>query len=68
MGWHVFGFFGVRPFFITGTLGARDFSCAVSCFGQVLKSDPSERPGLFGLLAFDLYHLQNTRVPITRLL
>ena len=27
-----------------GTLGARDFSCAVSGFGQVLKSDPREKP------------------------
>ena len=26
------------------TLGARDFSCAVSGFGQVLKSDPREKP------------------------
>ena len=25
------------------TLGARDFSCAVSGFGQVLKSDPREK-------------------------
>ena len=27
-----------------GTLGARDFSCVVSGFGQVLKSDPREKP------------------------
>ena len=27
-----------------GTLGARDFSCAVSGLGQVLKSDPREKP------------------------
>ena len=26
------------------TLGAGDFSCAVSGFGQVLKSDPREKP------------------------
>ena len=26
------------------TLGARGFSCAVSGFGQVLKSDPREKP------------------------
>ena len=26
------------------TQGARDFSCAVSGFGQVLKSDPREKP------------------------
>ena len=28
----------------TSTLGARGFLCAVSSFGQVLKSDPSEKP------------------------
>ena len=27
-----------------GTLGTRDFSCVVSGFGQVLKSDPRRRP------------------------
>ena len=27
-----------------GTLGARDFSCSVSGFVQVLKSDPREKP------------------------
>ena len=26
------------------TLGARDFSCAFSGFGKVLKSDPREKP------------------------
>ena len=26
------------------TLGARGFSCVVSGFGQVLKSDPLEKP------------------------
>ena len=26
------------------TLGSRGFSCAVSGFGQVLKSDPREKP------------------------
>ena len=26
------------------TLGARGFSCAVSSFGQILKSDPREKP------------------------
>ena len=26
------------------SLGAGDFSCAVSGFGQVLKSDPREKP------------------------
>ena len=26
------------------TLGARDFSCAVSGFGQVFISDPREKP------------------------
>ena len=29
---------------INYTLGARGFSCAVSGFGQVLKSDPREKP------------------------
>ena len=36
-----------RNFFINGkqpTLGAKGFSCAVSGFGQVLKSDPREKP------------------------
>ena len=28
----------------TSTLGASGFSCAVSSFGQVLKSDPREKP------------------------
>ena len=31
------------------TLGARDFSCAVSGFGQVLKSDPRFAARVFGL-------------------
>ena len=29
---------------IRDTLGSRDFSCAVSGFGQVLKRDPREKP------------------------
>ena len=36
-----------RNVFINGkqpTLGAKGFSCAVSGFGQVLKSDPREKP------------------------
>ena len=36
-----------RNFFINGkqpTLGAKGFSCAVSGFGQVLKSDTREKP------------------------
>ena len=33
-------FLGLDPL---PTLGARDFSCAVSGFGQLLKSDPRER-------------------------
>ena len=32
--------FLIREVNIGPTLGARDFSCAVSGFGQVLKSDP----------------------------
>ena len=33
------------------TLGAGDFSCAVSGFGQVLKSDPREKPKTEDVLA-----------------
>jgi len=34
---------------LTATLGARGFSCAVSGFGQVLKSDPHFPARVFGL-------------------
>ena len=36
-----------------GTLGARDFSCMVSGFGQVLKSDPREKPLAQSAIPFD---------------
>ena len=45
-------------FRVVCTLGARDFSCAVSGFGQVLESDSAEGPRRVGL--------QPTKLLVTR--
>ena len=39
----------LKPVTLLSTLGARGFSCAVSGFGQVLKSDPRFAARVFGL-------------------
>ena len=48
---------------LTCTLGARGFSCAVSGFGQVLKSDPREK--LFFFLAASPA-ADKTKLPVAR--